>query len=136
MTVYRTMSEEQATNLIRAHAAAIGTAVGVDARQTENLMSKAACENAAGERAEDGRFYMQGNWLMPLPPHEHAAVLLRLHDDWAAQGYQIKKFEMFSEDEGVIIAENPVDEVELWLESGVPPIALAVVIMTPCYRPN
>ena len=135
MRVYRTMTEQQAIELVRVHAAAIATVVGVDARQTETLVSRAACENIRGELADDGRFYIQGNWQMPLPAAEQASTLARLRDGWAAQGYGIKKFQMFSDDEGLIIAENPVDEVELMVESGVPPIALAIVIITPCYRP-
>lgn len=129
------MTEERAGELVREYAAAVATVVGVDARQTETRVSPAACENSRGELADDGRFYVQGNWRMPLPPAEQAATLVRLHDGWVALGYEIKKFQMFSETEGVVIAENPVDEVELMVESGVPPIAVAVVIMTPCYRP-
>jgi hypothetical protein len=107
----------------------------VDPRDTETQLLSLACENSRGEPAEDGRFYVQGNWQMPLAPADHAATLVRLHDEWAAQGYAIKKFQMFSENEGVVIAENPVDEVEVLVESGVPPIAVAVLIMSPCYRP-
>lgn len=136
MRDYRTTTEEQARKVVRDHAAAIARVVGVDAAQTETLVSRAPCENERGELADDGRFYVQGSWQMPLPPGEQAATLVRLHDGWAAQGYHIKKFQMFSQTEGVVIAENPVDEVEVMVESGVPPIAVAVLIMTPCYRPS
>lgn len=135
MRAYRTMSKEQATGLIRAHATALAAIVGVDAGQTEKLVVSLACENSRGELADDGRFYTQGSWLMPLASHAHATTLLRLHDAWVDQGYGIKKFQMFTENKGLLIAENPADEVELLVESGQPPIALAVLIMTPCYRP-
>jgi hypothetical protein len=135
MRANRTMTEEQAIALVRTHATAIAAVVGVDARQTETLMSPGACQNSAGETAPDGSFFVQGNWQMPLPSYSHATTLLRLHSDWVDEGYAIKKFQMFSENEGVIIAENPVDEVEVWIESGVPPIALALTILTPCYHP-
>ncbi|HZM80064.1 MAG TPA: hypothetical protein VFC19_30385 [Candidatus Limnocylindrales bacterium] len=136
MRVYRTMTEQQAGNVVRAYATAIATVVGVDARRTETLVTPMACENEFGQLAEDGRFYVQGTWQMPLPPGEQAAALARLHDGWAAQGFEIKQFEMFSETEGVVIAENPVDEVEVMVESGRPPIAVAVMVMTPCYQPT
>lgn len=135
MRPYLTMSQEQATALLRVHATAIATTLGVDARQTEKLIVCLACENNRGELATDGRFYAQGSWLMPLASHEHTTTLLRLHDAWVEQGYTIKKFELLAENRGVLIAENPADEVELLVESGVPPIAFAVLIMTACYRP-
>jgi hypothetical protein len=135
MRVYRAMTEQQAGDLVRGYAAAIATVVGVDAGQTETRVAPSACENSQGLTADDGRFYVQGNWQMPLPPGEHASTLERLRDGWAGKGYEIKKFHMFSDTEGVVIAENPVDEVEMMVESGVPPIAVAVMIMTPCYRP-
>jgi hypothetical protein len=135
MRIYRPMTEQQASQLVRDYAQAIAAIVGVDAAQTETRVRPSPCENSSGQIAEDGRFYVQGNWRMPLPPAEQVATLVRLHDGWAAQGFHIKKFQTFSDTEAVVIAENPTDEVELMVESGVPPIAVAVVIMTPCYRP-
>jgi hypothetical protein len=129
------MTEQQASELVRSYAGAIAAVVGVDAAQTETRLRPSPCENSSGQTADDGRFYVQGNWRMPLAPSDQVATLVRLHDDWTVQGYQIKKFQTFSDTEAVVIAENPVDEVELMVESGVPPIAVAVVIMTPCYRP-
>ncbi len=136
MRTYRTMTREQASELVRDYAAVIATVVGADAGETEVGVNCLACENSLGEFADDGRFYVHGIWQMSLPPGEQAATLVRLHDDWAAQGYQIKKFEMFSDVQGVVIAENPIDEVELMVESTVPPTAVAVVILSACYRPS
>jgi hypothetical protein len=133
--IYRVMTEQQAGEHARAYAAQIAAVVGADAPQTETRLGPAPCENSSGEPADDGRFYVQGNWQMPLPAADHPGTLARLRENWAAQGYEIKKFQMFNDIEGVIIAENPVDEVELTVESGMPPTAVAVVILTPCYRP-
>jgi len=135
MRTYRTMTREQASQLVRAYAAGIATVVGVDARQTEIGVNCLACENSLGEFADDGRFYVHGVWQMPLPSREQAATLVRLHDGWAAQGFQIKKFEMFSDAQGVVMAENPIDEVQLMVDSTVPPTAVAVVVLSACYRP-
>jgi hypothetical protein len=136
MTAYLMMSEQQARELVRAHAAAVAAIVGVDAGQSEKLLKALPCENSEGEPADDGRFYVQGSWLMHCPSHAHATTLLRLHDAWLDQGFEIRKFQMFSENEGVLVAANPVDGVELLVESGVPPIAFAVLITSGCYRPR
>ena len=54
---------------------------------------------------------------MPLPAAKHPATLAQLRDSWAAQGYKIKRFRMFNDIEGLVVAENPADEVELAVES-------------------
>ena len=136
MRTYRIMTRDQASQLVRAYAAAIATVVGVDARGTERGVSALACENALGDYTQDGRFYVHGVWQMPLPTEEHAATLAWLHDGWVAQGFQIKKYEWYDDSQGVVIALNPIDESELWVESTNPPVALAVVILSACYRPD
>ena len=70
---------------------------------------------------------------MPLPAAEHPGVLARLRDVWTAQGYEIKRFTMFNDIEGVVIGQNPADGFELLVESASPPVAVAVIVMTPCY---
>jgi hypothetical protein len=132
---YRTMTEAQAAALVRSHAAAIGAVLGVDAKAAETRVGRAACESSTGDIARDGRFFIQGNWQMRLLAAEHPVVLVRLRDLWSAQGYKIKRFKMFNDIEGLIIAEDPNDEVEIAVESGRPPIAVAVLILSPCYRP-
>jgi hypothetical protein len=72
---------------------------------------------------------------MPLPAARHPATLAQLRDSWAAQGYKIKSFRMFSDIEGVVVAENPADEVEVAVTSTVPPTAVAVLVLSACYRP-
>jgi hypothetical protein len=136
MRTYRTMTREQASELVRDYAAAIGREVGVDARATEIGVNSVACENDLGEFADDGRFYIHGVWQMPLPTEEQAATLVRLHDGWAAKGYRVTKFEMFSDDHGVVMAENPGDDVQLAVTSTVPPTAVAVVVLSACYLPG
>lgn len=134
MTTYRTMTPEQASQLVRAYATGIATTVGADARDTEKGVNVLACENDRGEFADDGRFYIHGVWQIPLPAGEQAATLARLHDGWAAQGLQITKFEMYGRDEGVVMAENPLDGAQLTVTSTEPPTAVAVVILSACYR--
>jgi hypothetical protein len=102
---YRTMSEEQASALVRDYGAKIAAAIGVDARVTETRVVRSACENSRGEFARDGRFYIQGNWQMPLPAAKHPRTLAHLRDSWGAQGYTIKRFRMFGDIDGMIIAE-------------------------------
>ncbi|GIH07317.1 hypothetical protein Rhe02_53840 [Rhizocola hellebori] len=129
------MTEDEAGEYARAYAEAVAAVIGGDAAESETRVSPAPCENSRGEPAGDGRFYVQGNWQMPLPAAEHPGTLERLREMWEAEGYQIKRFQMFNEVEGVIIAENPSDQVEVIVESTMPPTALAVVVMTPCYQP-
>lgn len=135
---YRTMSEEQARARVRDYAATIAAVVGVDAKEAEKGVSRLACENWRGEPARDGRFYIHGIWQMPLPAAKHSATLERLRESWAAQGYIIKRLKMFNDIEGStgsITVENPSDQVELSVMSTAPPSAVAVMIMSACYRP-
>ncbi len=132
MTTPPTIGEQQAAAQVRDYAATIGAVVGADAAATETRVGPAPCETSGGE-VTGNPFYVQGNWQMPLPAAEHAAVLARLRDDWTAQGFEIKRFHMFSDVEGVVIGQNPADGFELMVESASPPVAVAVIVMTPCY---
>jgi hypothetical protein len=128
------MSEEQARAKVRDYAAAIAAVVGVDAKEAEMGVSRLACGNWRGEFARDGRFYVHGIWQMPLPAAEHPTTLERLRESWAAQGYIIKRYRMLDDIRGSIIVENPSDEAELSVVSTVPPSAVAVMVMSACYR--
>jgi hypothetical protein len=132
---YRTMSEEQASAQVRDYAATIAAVVGADAKETERGVSRLACANWRGDFARDGRFYIHGVWQMPLPADKHPSTLERLRESWAAQGYIIKGFKMSDDIRGSVVAENPSDEVELSVVSTVPPSAVAVMVMSACYRP-
>jgi hypothetical protein len=118
---------------VRAYATAIGAIIGADPATTETRVGPAPCETS-GSEVTGNAYYIQGNWQMPLPPADHSGALARLRDSWVEQGYEIKRFHMFSDTEGLVIAENPVDKFELMAESAAPPTAVAVVIMSPCYR--
>jgi hypothetical protein len=132
----RVMTEQQATEHVRAYAAVIATLAGTDPAATETRISPTPCEGKNGELAEDGRYYMQGNWQMPLAPQQQAATLTGLRDTFTAKGYEIKRFQLFKENEGVVIAENPADGVQITAESTIPPTALAVVVITDCLMPR
>jgi hypothetical protein len=57
-------------------------------------------------------------------------------DPQRSKGYQVRDFRMFNDTEGVVSVENPQDEVQVSVQSTRPPTALAVLIVTPCYRPG
>src|SRR5688500_14377604 len=98
MTTPRAISEQDAGEQVRAYAATIGAGVGADAAATETRVGPAPCETRGGD-VTGNPFYVQGNWQMPLPAAEHPATLDRLHGIWTAEGYDIKRFQMFSETE-------------------------------------
>jgi hypothetical protein len=76
-----------------------------------------------------------GRVRRPLQEREQAATLARLRDGWAAEGMQITRFELYGDDRGVVMATNPLDEVQLAVTSTEPPTAVAVIILSACYRP-
>jgi len=129
-------TQAQAETLVRGHADAVAAMLGVKAADHETGVKPSPCQGKGGEVAKDGRFYMQGNYQLPLPAGEHPRVLAALRDQWQRDGYQIKEFRMFNETEGTVAAESPADEVQISAESTRPATALAVLILTPCYLPS
>lgn len=131
----RVLSKQEATEQVRSYARTLAASFGASADQAETRVSDSPCQGRGGEVAEDGRFYVQGNYQMPLEPGEHPRVLSQLRDSWEQQGYTIKEFRMFNATEGTVSVENPTDEMQISLQSTRPPQALAVIIITPCYMP-
>ncbi len=123
----------EATQQVREYAQTVAAAIGLGGvAEYETGVSASPCRGPNDETAGDGRFYVQGNYQLPLTV-DHERVLASLHDSWRAQGWAIKAFRMFTEDEGTVSAENPSDNIQISVESTRPPTALALLILTPCY---
>lgn len=126
-------SQMDAEAQVREYAQAVAAVLGVRADEFETGVKPAPCQGKNGELAGDGRYYMQGNYQLPLATDRHTAVLAELRDLWARQGYRIKEFRMFNATEGTVAAEDPQDQVQISVESTRPATALALLILTPCY---
>jgi hypothetical protein len=130
----QTMTEAQARALVQSYADA--AAASVSSELANYTASKAACQGRNGETAADGRFDVAAVAQIPLAADQHVATLQRIHDDWAAKGYEITDHRTFSDGtSGVVAARNPADRIQISLESTVPPTALALMVVTPCYLP-
>ncbi len=97
----------------------------------------APCEGRHGELARDGRFYVQGNYLVRVAVGTHVATLSRLRDLWLGGGYELTDFRTFGgRDEATVDVRNPHDGVQLSLISTRPPTAVQVIIVTACLSPS
>ena len=130
----RTMAEAEAKSLIQSYADAAATSLHGELRNS--LVGPAPCEGRQGELATDGRYYVAGHAQIPLAEGTHVETLRAVRDAWAARGYEITDHRTFPDGAtGVVAATNPADGVQISLESGVPPTAVALLVLSPCYRP-
>jgi hypothetical protein len=99
-----TVTQDAAEERVRDYARSIAKLAGVSAGDHETGVSATPCQGRNGEIAPDGRFYVQGNYQIPLDGARHPEVLTHLRDMWQQQGWHIKEFRMFTATEGTVSA--------------------------------
>ena len=131
----RTMAEDQANAVVQSYAQAAATLL--HAELVSYATNRAPCEGRQGEISTDGRYYVSAHAQIPLAEGTHVERLTAVRDEWAGRGFEITDHRTFADGvTGVVAATNPADGVQISLESGVPPTALALLVLTPCYRSN
>lgn len=98
----------------------------------------APCENAAGDPATDGRWFLSGaGQVGEVAPDKQVAMLHRLRDTWTGLGYEITEFRLLPAGDtgGAVSVRVPDSGVRITVQSTVKRTGLAVVVDSPCYRP-
>jgi hypothetical protein len=127
------MSVVDATALVERYRQRVVALLGCEAEAA--VVGCAPCQGRGGELAADGRFYVQGNYRVPVAVGTHIATLGRLRGTWIGEGYELTDFRTFAgRDEATVDVRNPDDGVQISLISSRPPTAVQVIIVTPCLR--
>jgi hypothetical protein len=119
---------------VREQANTVLADLGLPPPSTAPDIGPAPCSDAGGS-ADDGRFYVAGAWQVPLPSAQQIATLRRVRDTWQAKGYEITDYrELPSGVEVVLAAGNPTNGYSLSLITTSPPIAVAMLVSSPCMK--
>src|SRR5436309_3557499 len=93
----KTMSVDETTKIVESYAASTVEMIG-DTRLDNSGSGKAPCEGRGGELADDeGPYFVQGTYNVPLPQDKHLQTLERLRDQWKSQGYEVTNFRKFDD---------------------------------------
>lgn len=134
LDVVPVMPERDAQELLRTHAQRVAEIAG--SRLERWTTVAAPCEEPDGRFVGNGFWQLSGHARIPVPPGEHLAVLHRLRERWAALGHAVGDVRAYLDGvAGGVSGTDPSDRVSISLESGDPPQWLALLALTPCYRP-
>lgn len=128
------MPERDAQDLLYGHAQRVAEIV---ASRLECWTTVAApCEEPDGRFVGNGFWQLSGHARIPVPAGEHLAALRRLRDRWAGLGYAVGEVRSHPDQlTGGVSGADQSARVSISVESGDPPEWLALLLLTPCYRP-
>lgn len=96
----------------------------------------APCEGERGEVAEDGRYYVQHLYVVPVSQDKQMSTLELLRNRWERAGYEVLRLRQFpGEEAGEVAARIPGDGYQVSVESTSPPTAVSLAVYSPCFRP-
>ncbi|MQA85015.1 MAG: hypothetical protein GEV03_10420 [Streptosporangiales bacterium] len=96
----------------------------------------APCEGQHGEVAEDGRYYIQHLYVVPVSRDRQISTLELLQSSWERAGYEVLRLRRFQgEEAGEVAARIPGDGYQLSVESTSPPTAVSLAVYSPCFMP-
>lgn len=132
-TTLQVKTQAEAEKLVQQLADSVAAAVG--SPLTDQHSTPAPCADGGGGAVP---WTLSGVANVAVKPADQVATLMRLHDTWKSQGYEITEFQLVpagTPDEGSVSARVPVTELTVTVQSTGPRTGFAIIIATPCYAP-
>lgn len=127
----QTIVEADTKKAVDQYARHVAEVAGAELTRYET--NSAPCTGRLGENSTDV-YTTQGSGQIFVPQTRHAGILAELREQWKAQGYTVETDRRMPAETGNELAVRTPDGFRIRLIDTEPPVALSLLINSPCRR--